>query len=189
MAKDKKAFVLYCDLIHTVNKLSNEQAGTLFKHVLQYVNDLNPETDDLITQICFEPIKQNLKRDLKKYEKTREKRSEAGKKGMQKRWGNNNTDNKCYNDITQITVKDKVKVKDIYMSFAHLSITNKEFKKLQQDYSTEQIHQVLESIQNFQKNTKYKSLYLTAKNWLRKLPKDDKQDKLIKQAIDLGYVK
>lgn len=68
MAKDKKSFLLYCDLIHTVKKLSDEQAGKLLKHILSYVNDENPITDDIILDLVFEPIKQSLKRDLKKYE-------------------------------------------------------------------------------------------------------------------------
>ena len=66
MAENKKSFLLYCDLIHTVQKLNDQQAGKLFKHVLEYVNDLNPQTDDILTEVCFEPIKQNLKRDLRK---------------------------------------------------------------------------------------------------------------------------
>ena len=49
MADNKKSFLLYCDLLHTVKKLNDEQAGKLFKHVLEYVNDLNPETEDIIT--------------------------------------------------------------------------------------------------------------------------------------------
>jgi hypothetical protein len=75
MAKDKKSFVLYCDIIHTIEQLSDEQAGHLFKHVLYYVNDLNPDTDNVITKIAFEPIKQQLKRDLVRYEKIRERNS------------------------------------------------------------------------------------------------------------------
>jgi len=67
MAENKKSFILYCDIIHTIEKLDDVDAGKLFKHVLRYVNDLNPETDHLITQIAFEPIKQQLKRDLVKY--------------------------------------------------------------------------------------------------------------------------
>jgi hypothetical protein len=39
------------------------------------VNDLNPETDNVITKIAFEPIKQQLKRDLVRYEKIRERNS------------------------------------------------------------------------------------------------------------------
>tara|TARA_R110000803_G_scaffold44129_1_gene93558 strand:+ start:270 stop:821 length:552 start_codon:yes stop_codon:yes gene_type:complete len=81
MADNKKSFLLYCDLIHTVNQLPNEKAGELFKHILRYVNDENPVTDDLITNIAFEPIKQNLKRDLKKWEKFIEKQRVNGSLG------------------------------------------------------------------------------------------------------------
>lgn len=68
MATDKSSFLLYCDIITMVEQLPNEKAGELFKHILNYVNDKNPVTDDLIINISFEPIKQALKRDLKKYE-------------------------------------------------------------------------------------------------------------------------
>lgn len=86
MAEDKKSFLLYTDLIHTVNKMPNEKAGELFKHILSYVNDLNPETDDLIIQLTFEPIKQQLKRDLLKYKESIIDKSNAGKLGNLKRW-------------------------------------------------------------------------------------------------------
>lgn len=73
MADNKKSFLLYCDLIHTTEKLTDAQAGVLFKHILAYVNDQNPEAKDLLTEVAFEPIKQSLKRDLKKYEGIRER--------------------------------------------------------------------------------------------------------------------
>lgn len=85
MAENKKSVILYCDIIHTVEKLDNETAGILFKHYLRYVNDLNPEADNQIVDIVFEPIKQNLKRDLKKYEKKQEQWSEAGKRSAELR--------------------------------------------------------------------------------------------------------
>ena len=81
MAQEKNSFLLYCDTIHTVEKLTDEQAGKLFKHLLRYVNDQNPELDDFVLELVFEPIKQQLKRALKRWETIREKRSEAGKKG------------------------------------------------------------------------------------------------------------
>jgi hypothetical protein len=80
MATDKKSFLLYCDLIHTVDQLTNEQAGDLFKHILKYVNDQDPQTDNVITRIAFEPIKQALKRDLLKYESIRQRNSENARK-------------------------------------------------------------------------------------------------------------
>jgi hypothetical protein len=80
MATDKKSFLLYCDLIHTVEQLTDEQAGHLFKHVLRYVNDEEPQTDNVITRIAFEPIKQSLKRDLQKYEDIRKRNQDNARK-------------------------------------------------------------------------------------------------------------
>ena len=82
MAKDKRGFLLYCDIIHTIEKLSDEQAGKLFKHILMYVNDYNPIAEDILTEVVFEPIKQSLKRDLEKYENIRSK----NKENANKRW-------------------------------------------------------------------------------------------------------
>lgn len=80
MADNKKSFLLYCDLIHTVEQLTNEQAGDLFKHILRYVNDQQPETESVITRIAFEPIKQSLKRDLQKYEDIRKRNQDNARK-------------------------------------------------------------------------------------------------------------
>lgn len=117
MAKDKKSFLLYCDLIHTVSELPNDKAGELFKHILEYVNDKDPITDDLIIKISFEPIKQQLKRDLKKYEDIRER----NRANARKRWNataseripkdtknaDNDTDTVSVNDIVSSKEDEK----------------------------------------------------------------------------------
>lgn len=79
MAEDKKSFVLYADLIHTVRKLPKEKQGELFMTILSYVNDENPVVDDLMVELVFEPVKLQMKRDLAKYETTKERRKEAGR--------------------------------------------------------------------------------------------------------------
>lgn len=81
MAKDKKSFILYTDQSGVFNQLPDEIAGKLIKHIFAYVNDENPICDDLIINIAFEPIKQSLKRDLKRYEQYIEKQSLNGAKG------------------------------------------------------------------------------------------------------------
>jgi len=88
MAENKKSVLLYCDIITTVEELTDDEAGRLFKHYLRYINDLNPVAPDKLTQIVFEPIKQNLKRDLKKWEGSKETKSDAGALGNLKRWNN-----------------------------------------------------------------------------------------------------
>lgn len=77
----KKSFVLYSDLMDIVQDLNDEQAGKLIKLIVDYVNDRNPSTDDQIIKIAFTPIKNQLKRDLQKWQSIKEKRSEAGKLG------------------------------------------------------------------------------------------------------------
>ena len=172
MAKDKKSFILYSDIIHTVEKLTDSDAGQLLKHLLRYVNDQNPTTENTLVEIAFEPIKQQLKRDLVKFEDVKVKRSEAGKAGANKRWQMLSNDNKGNQSIANIAVNDNDNVnvisKDIYRSFAHLSITNSDVEKLLEKYSINEIDDVLDSIENFKGNKKYTSLYLTANKWLSK---------------------
>jgi hypothetical protein len=169
MAKDKKSFLLYCDIIHTVEKLDDVQAGKLFKHLLKYVNDQDPTPENPLIEIAFEPIKQSLKRDLIKYEGIRERNSENAKK----RWNATASDRipKVPNNTKNadsVSDSDSVISKDIYRSFAHLSITNADVEKLLTKYSIDDIDEVLDSIENFKGNKKYSSLYLTANKWLSK---------------------
>ena len=81
MADGKTSFLLYCDIQSTINKLTNEKAGELFKTILSYVNDENPVIIDPIIDLVFEPIKVSLKRDLKRYESIVERNRENGKLG------------------------------------------------------------------------------------------------------------
>lgn len=82
MAEDKKSFILYADYITTIEELTDAEAGKLVKHLFRYVNDLHPEPpEDRIVKLTFEPIKQQLKRDLKDWREKKARRSEAGKLG------------------------------------------------------------------------------------------------------------
>ena len=112
MAKDKKGFILYADQKAIFDQLPNDKAGELIKFILSYVNDENPETDDLIIKLAFTPIQQQLKRDLIKYEETKENRSKAGKAGANKRWQNITEDSNRINDMAKIAVNDNVNVID-----------------------------------------------------------------------------
>jgi hypothetical protein len=78
MAKGKTSFVLYSDSKSIIDLMTNEQAGLLLKTLFAYVNDENPIIDNSIA-IVFEMIKLQLKRDLVKWEQTKEGRSAAGK--------------------------------------------------------------------------------------------------------------
>lgn len=84
MAENKTSFVLYSDSKSIIDLLTNEQAGLLLKTLFAYVNDENPKIDSSIA-LVFEMIKLQLKRDLKKWEQTKEGRSIAGKASAEAR--------------------------------------------------------------------------------------------------------
>lgn len=106
MAEDKKGIIIYADWIHTFMQLTDQEAGVLIKHFFMYVNDMNPEPPDKLTKIAFEPIKQQLKRDLAKWNGAKELRSESGQLGNLKRW---NID--LYNKVVkgELTINQAIK--------------------------------------------------------------------------------
>jgi len=112
MATNKKSVLLYCDVIHTVEKLSDVNAGLLFKHYLRYINDLNPEAPNELLDIVFEPIKQQLKRDLKEWEKTKEGYSKGGKASAEKRSKLKQVEPSLSKSTVNVTVTDTVTVND-----------------------------------------------------------------------------
>lgn len=123
----KRSFILYHDQKEVVDELSDEQAGKLFKAIYEYnVNKKIILSGAL--KVVFIPFKTSFDRDQEKYSEIVEKRSEAGKKGMEKRWDKNkdNKNNKCYQMITNdnkryqtitnitdnVSVNDSVNVND-----------------------------------------------------------------------------
>ena len=104
MAEGKKSFVFYSEWIENFTELTDLEAGKLIKHILLYVNDENPDTDDRYVKLAFLPIKQALKRDLKKYEVYCDKQKINGRKGGAKK-GNQNA--KKTTQTTQTTQRLK----------------------------------------------------------------------------------
>jgi len=83
MAENKNSFIIYTDWKQDFEFLTNEEAGKLIKHLLQFASDENPsiENEDRLLQFAAQKMKAVMKKDLKKYEAVIQKRSEAGKKG------------------------------------------------------------------------------------------------------------
>jgi DNA-binding transcriptional regulator YhcF (GntR family) len=65
------------------------------------------------------------------------------------------------------------KQENIYRSFDHLSIANEEVEKLKaMGYTLKKIDDILDQIENYKGNKNYRSLYITAKNWLGREKKE-----------------
>jgi len=161
--KDKKSFLLYCDLIHTIDKMPDDKAGMLFKHILNYVNDNEPETDDLIVQLTFEPIKQQLKRDLNKYQKTLVAKSQGGVIGNLKRWN-----------------------EDLYKSYSEGKMTLEEAEKIASSRKTSDTD--IQQSDNVAKITDNDSVNVNVNDNVILLKKETKRDLVLaKESIELIY--
>lgn len=129
MAEDKKSFILYADLLHTVKKMPNDKAGVLLKTILEYVNDTNPVVEDLMVDLVFEPIKQQLKRDLKNYQGVKEERSRSGRMGNLKRWNEDLHKQVSNNEITleeaEVVAKSRIAInsdKNLSQNIANVAV-------------------------------------------------------------------
>lgn len=112
---EKKSFVLYSDQKEIIDELDDEQAGKLFKAIYEY-NTIGKISLTGMLKSVFMSFKIAFDRDELKWSDIREKRSKAGKKGMESRWSkedkNITNDNKRYQNLTDITVSGSVSVSD-----------------------------------------------------------------------------
>ena len=118
----KKSVVIYDSWGELFSGLPDEKAGKLIKAIADYSFKGKKDIDDPVVEAMFGMIRMKLDEDAAAYEEVIRQRSEAGKKAMSKRWGNNKSvtnhntvitnDNKPITndneDITNITVYDSV---------------------------------------------------------------------------------
>lgn len=103
----------------------------------------------------------------KNYRKTL---SEQGKMGAEKRWKNSppiSPPNAKERKGKEIKENNNTDTNDVYMQAWHLSISHDEFTKLEKEFWMEKADELVQSVLNYRKNSKYKSLYLTAQKWGR----------------------
>lgn len=115
MAEDKNSIIVYADWIDKFEDLTDEEAGILIKHFFRYVNDLNPPSlTDRLLKMAFNDIEKSLKRDLKKWEAIKAKRSEAGKASAEakKIAKQNLTKSTSVESVDSISTKSTVSVSD-----------------------------------------------------------------------------
>jgi hypothetical protein len=153
---------------------------------MKYVNDENPSTEDLIINLAFTPIKQQLKRDLQKFEQTKVNRSIAGKAGADKRWQNIANDSKRISSIAKMAVNDNVNVNDKVivsiaerkMNFANqLAIYKKDYSKdiINEFYLYWTEHGTNDKKMRFEKQTSF-DLSRRLNNWLKNSAKFDTKE-------------
>jgi hypothetical protein len=117
----RESFVLFTSIREIVEQLTDEQKGVLFTAILDYEIDGEVNINDLAVKLAFTPIKQQLDRTNTKWDNEKQKRSEAGKKGMANRWGNrDNTVITRYNKNNTVIPIEEPTDKTNYQEIADL---------------------------------------------------------------------
>jgi hypothetical protein len=125
---------------------------------------------------CF--WSESLMRRKSKYQELKDKKSQAGRKGMEKRWGNKQKDNSVITDDNNVITKNnkgkeskvnKSKVnKNNYAEYVTMS--EEQFQKLIQEFGQDGANERIVRLNLYKGSTgkKYKDDYLTILNWERK---------------------
>lgn len=108
---DKKSFVAYLSWFDALEEYSDAEVGQLMRSLARYAKTgEEPEFSDRGMRGNWKFMCSDVKRASEKWDETRKKRSNAGKRGMAKRWGKSEditkitNDNNVNDDITKITV-------------------------------------------------------------------------------------
>lgn len=81
----KKSFVLYANYLNQIKVLSDEEAGILFKGLLEYVKYGEYPMLSGAAMMAFSFIAEQIDRDTEKYLEITEKRRKAGRASAEKR--------------------------------------------------------------------------------------------------------
>jgi hypothetical protein len=115
MSENKRSFILHKDSLSILDKMTDEQAGILFKSIYQYqITGELPELD-FAMEMAIAPFINQFVRDSERYEQVVEKRKIAGKKGgLQKVANASNSnqvlanDSKTKQDVANVADSDSV---------------------------------------------------------------------------------
>ena len=109
MKDDKhKSVILYSEWKKPLQNLSLEQKGRILDALLDFPDGIIPTFDDPVLQIAWSFMEGGLQENARKWEATRKKRSDAGKKGNESRWHSSEVDSTCRKNRICDTCDDSI---------------------------------------------------------------------------------
>lgn len=109
MKDDKhKSVILYAEWKKPLQNLSLEQKGRILDALLDFPDGIIPTFDDPVLQIAWSFVEGGLQENARKWEATRKKRSDAGKKGNESRWHSSEVDSTCRKNRICDTCDDSI---------------------------------------------------------------------------------
>ena len=109
MKDDKhKSVILYAEWKKPLQNLSLEQKGRILDALLDFPDGIIPTFDDPVLQKAWSIMEGGLQENARKWEATRKKRSDAGKKGNESRWHSSEVDSTCRKNRICDTCDDSI---------------------------------------------------------------------------------
>ena len=162
----RDSFIFYRSFFEATKSLTTEQAADLYYAICSYALDRKELELEPVQKALFSLIKPQLDANHKRYLNGL-KGANSGKKGGRPKTLKKPQRNPKKTPNVNVNVNDNVN-ENIYRKFAHLQINLSDYEKLVNKYNKQQVNDILDQIENYKGNTKYKNLYLTAKNWLKR---------------------
>lgn len=193
---DKKSFLVYTEWGEAIEKLSREERGDLFLALIIYADTGEKIELSLAADIAFSLFKNALDRDAEKWENTRKKRAEAGKKGGRPKSDNNDVKAKKANGLPEkqtkakkaVNVNDNVNVNvnvnsnvidsdnskaptcHKYGEYKHVLLSDDQYSSLIKDFGEDKVKDYIRRVDEYceQHGKSYKNYTLTIRNWIRR---------------------
>lgn len=103
-----KSVILYAEWKKPLQNLSLEQKGRILDALLDFPDGTAHDFDDPVLQVAWSFMEGGLQENVRKWEATRKKRSEAGKKGNESRWHSNEVASTCRKNRICDTCDDSI---------------------------------------------------------------------------------
>lgn len=104
----RDSFILYTEQLEILEQLDDADVGKIMKAIFEYQKNGTMPNLPKELKALFTYFKIVLDKNAKKWDEEKQKRSEAGKKGMAKRWSGKGVNSKNNNVINAITKDNNV---------------------------------------------------------------------------------
>lgn len=136
--KKHRSVILFSEWKKPLRALSLEQKGLILDALLDFPDGRRPDFEDPLLAMAWEFMEGGLEANAKKWDEIRERRSDAGRKGAEKRWkpggketGSDGKNGKCHNadgkNSLYVSVSDSVSVSGSGSDSASGSVSDTDF--------------------------------------------------------------
>lgn len=136
--KKHRSVILFSEWKKPLRALSLEQKGLILDALLDFPDGRRPDFEDPLLAMAWEFMEGGLEANAKKWDEIRKRRSDAGRKGAEKRWkpggketGSDGKNGKCHNadgkNSLYVSVSDSVSVSGSGSDSASGSVSDTDF--------------------------------------------------------------